>query len=99
MVVTDVRMRLMDQGEYMKAVASVTFDNVFVVHDIRVISSDGRMFISMPSRKDNNGGYRDIAHPINNAFRNELTNIILAKYSELAGATTTDAEANIEPLV
>ena len=67
----------------MKAVASVTFDDQFVVHDIKVIEGQSGMFIAMPSRKTPDGEYRDIAHPINSETRTMLQTLILEKFNEL----------------
>ncbi len=65
MQITDVRLRKVNSENRMKAVASVTFDNEFVIHDIKVIESQNGLFIAMPSRKTPNGEFKDIAHPIN----------------------------------
>ena len=66
----------------MKAVVSVTFDNAFVVHDIKVIDGEKGLFIAMPSRKASDGEYRDIAHPINSDTRDRIQKLILEKYQE-----------------
>lgn len=66
----------------MKAVVSITIDDEFVVHDIKVIEGEKGMFIAMPSRKSTDGEYRDIAHPINSATRDRIQTIILNKYEE-----------------
>ena len=68
----------------MKAVVSITIDDEFVVHDIKVIEGDKGLFIAMPSRKAADGEYRDIAHPINSSTRNEIQTIILKKFEETA---------------
>jgi len=68
----------------MKAVASVTFDNEFVVHDIKVIEGQNGLFIAMPSRKTPDGEYRDIAHPINSDTREKLQSLVLEKYNGMA---------------
>ena len=65
MDITDVRVRKIAKEGKMKAVVSITLDNVFVVHDIKVIEGEKGMFIAMPSKKASDGEYRDIAHPIN----------------------------------
>jgi stage V sporulation protein G len=80
MEITDVRIRRIDTEGKMKAVASVTFDNEFVVHDIKVIDSQNGLFIAMPSRKAPDGEFRDIAHPINAETREKIQNAILGKY-------------------
>jgi stage V sporulation protein G len=84
MNITDVRIRKIDAEGKMKAVLSVTFDNEFVVHDIKVIESQNGLFIAMPSRKTPDGEFKDIAHPINSETRENLQKVILAKYAELA---------------
>ena len=80
MQVTDVRVRMVSKDSKMKAVVSVTFDNEFVVHDIKVIEGEKGLFIAMPSRKASDGEYKDIAHPINSATRENIQKIILEKY-------------------
>ena len=82
MQITDVRIRKVDKEGKMKAVVSITIDDEFVVHDIKIIEGEKGMFIAMPSRKASDGEYRDIAHPINTATRERLQNMILAKYRE-----------------
>lgn len=80
--VTDIRIRSVEKEGKMKAVVSITIDDEFVVHDIKIIEGEKGMFIAMPSRKASDGEYRDIAHPINTATRERLQNMILAKYHE-----------------
>lgn len=82
MEITDVRVRKVTKEGKMKAVISITLDNEFVVHDIKVIDGDKGLFIAMPSRKANDGEYRDIAHPINSETRDRIQAIILDKYKE-----------------
>ena len=82
MQITDIRVRKLTKEGTMKAVVSVTFDDVFVVHDIKVIDGDKGLFIAMPSRRAGDGEYRDIAHPINSDMRDRLQSEILAKYEE-----------------
>ncbi len=84
MDITDVRVRKIGGDGKMKAVASVTFDNAFVVHDIKVIEGQSGLFIAMPSRKTPDGEYRDIAHPINSEMRGRLQSLILERYNELS---------------
>lgn len=83
MEITDVRIRKIESEGKMKAVASVTFDNEFVVHDIKVIESQNGLFIAMPSRKAPDGEFRDIAHPINAQTREKIQNAILAKFDSV----------------
>ena len=82
MQITDVRLRKVNSENRMKAVASVTFDNEFVIHDIKVIESQNGLFIAMPSRKTATGGYRDIAHPINPDVRKMLEDAIIEEYKK-----------------
>lgn len=87
MEITDVRLRKMEKEGKLKAVASITIDDVFVVHDIKVIEGDKGFFIAMPSRKSLDGNYRDIAHPISSDMRDTLSKLILSKYKELYADT------------
>ena len=80
MQITDVRVRKVAKEGKMKAVVSITLDNEFVVHDIKVIVGEKGLFIAMPSRKAADGEYRDIAHPINSETRDKIQSIILQKY-------------------
>ncbi len=83
MKITDVRVRLVKKDDSkLKAVASVTFDDCFVVHDIKVISGNEGYFIAMPSKKTNEGEFRDIAHPIKTETREELIKSVLAAFEE-----------------
>ncbi|WP_418750201.1 septation regulator SpoVG [Frisingicoccus sp.] len=77
---TDVRVRKVTKEGKMKAVVSITLDNEFVVHDIKVIEGEKGLFIAIPSRKAADGEYRDIAHPINSETRERIQSIILEKY-------------------
>ncbi len=86
MQITDVRVRQITTDSKMKAVVSVTIDNEFVVHDIKVIEGEKGLFIAMPSRKSPDGEYRDIAHPINSEVREYLQKLILEKYQEAISA-------------
>ena len=83
MNITDVHVRKITQEGKMKAVVSITLDDVFVVHDIKVIEGEKGLFIAMPSRKTTDGEYRDIAHPINSETRDRIQNLILGKYDEV----------------
>ena len=82
MQITDVRVKKITKEGKMKAIVSITIDDEFVVHDIKVIEGDKGLFIAMPSKKSLDGEYRDIAHPINSETRESVQNIILAKYNE-----------------
>ena len=80
MQITDVRVRKVTKEGKLKAVVSITIDNEFVVHDIKVIEGEKGLFIAMPSKKALDGEYRDIAHPINSGTREMIQTIILDKY-------------------
>ncbi|HOE57537.1 MAG TPA: septation regulator SpoVG [Bacillota bacterium] len=83
MDITDVRIRKVNVEGKMKAVVSVTFDNEFVVHDIKVIEGQEGLFIAMPSRKTPDGEFKDIAHPINSSTRERLQTSILEEYEKV----------------
>ena len=83
MQITDIRIRKVDKEGKMKAVVSITIDDEFVVHDIKVIEGEKGLFIAMPSRKASDGEYRDIAHPINSGTRERIQELILKKYDEV----------------
>lgn len=82
MKITDVRVRKMAKEGKLKAVVSITMDDEFVVHDIKVIEGEKGFFIAMPSKKTLDGEYRDIAHPINSGTRERIQSIILEKFEE-----------------
>ena len=82
MEITDVRVRHVSSDGKMKASVSITIDNEFVVHDIKVIEGEKGLFIAMPSKKAADGEYRDIAHPINSATRDHIQKIILESYEK-----------------
>lgn len=82
MEITDIKIRkFFDEGP-MKAVVSVTFDGQLALHDIKVINARDRFFIVMPSRKNQDGTYRDIVHPINARFREEIEDAVISAYKE-----------------
>jgi hypothetical protein len=83
MNITDVRVRKMTKEGKMKAVASITIDDDFVIHDIKLVEGEKGLFIAMPSRKAADGEYRDIAHPINSDTRNTIQKLILEKYEQI----------------
>lgn len=83
MNITDVRIRKIGDDSKMKAVASITIDEEFVVHDIKVIEGQNGLFIAMPSKKMGEGDFRDIAHPLKSETRNQLKELILKAYEEL----------------
>ena len=92
MQITDVRLRKVNLENRMKAVASVTFDGEFVIHDIKVIESQNGLFIAMPSKKTPNGEFKDIAHPINAETREKIQKAIFEAY-EASENEAPEAEA------
>ncbi len=93
MEITDVRLRKVNSENRMKAVASVTFDNEFVIHDIKVIESQNGLFMAMPSKKTPNGEFKDIAHPINKETREKIQNAILEAYEKADDNETVEEES------
>ena len=93
MNITDIRVRKVNSvGGKMKAVVSITIDDAFVVHDIKVIEGQEKLFIAMPSRKTPDGEFKDIAHPINASTREELETKILAEYEKAMAEETAIEE-------
>ena len=91
--ITDIRVRKVLEDGKMKGVVSVTFDNAFVVHDIKIIEGKNGFFVAMPSKKLAEGGFKDIAHPINMETRRDLQEAILKAYDEVKNSN--DAEGTI----
>ena len=92
MEITDVRVRKIANAGKMKAVVSITLDEVFVVHDIKVIEGDKGLFIAMPSKKATDGEYKDIAHPINSATRDAIQKLVLERYAQALETAETESE-------
>ena len=86
MEITDIRIRKVETDGKMKAIVSVTFDEMFVVHDMKIIEGQNGLFIAMPSRKTPAGEYKDIAHPINPQARERIQQLILEAYAKEADA-------------
>jgi len=82
MEITDVRLRKVDDQNRLKAIASITIDNAFAIHELRVIEGSKGLFVAMPSRKTKTNVFRDIAHPINAEAREMVEQAVLAKYAE-----------------
>jgi len=81
--ISDIRVRLIQKEDSkLKAVASMTIDDCFVVHDIKILEGNQGFFVRMPSRQTNEGEYKDIAHPLNTETREEISRLILAKFEE-----------------
>ncbi|MGG0821068.1 septation regulator SpoVG [Brevibacillus laterosporus] len=92
MEVTDVRLRRVNTDGRMKAIASITIDHEFVVHDIRVIDGNNGMFVAMPSKRIPDGEFRDIAHPISSTTREKIQAAVLSEYERVG----VEEEAQIE---
>lgn len=92
MEVTEVRLRRVNTEGRMRAIASVTFDGEFVVHDIRVIDGNNGLFVAMPSKRTPDGEFRDIAHPINSNTRAKIQEAVLAEYHRVDEDAKTDYE-------
>jgi stage V sporulation protein G len=99
MQITDVRVRKIATEGKMKAIVSVTFDNEFVVHDIKVIEGQNGLFIAMPSRKTPDGEFKDIAHPINTLTREKIQKSILDEYEKIKGDEAPVVEKKEEETV
>lgn len=95
MEVTDVRLRCVESDSRMKAIASITLDEVFVVHDIRVIDGNNGLFVAMPSKRTPDGEFRDIAHPINATMRAIVQDAVLAKYDEVKAEADVEQEESV----
>ena len=91
MEVTDVRLRRVNTEGRMRAIASITLDQEFVVHDIRVIDGNNGLFVAMPSKRTPDGEFRDIAHPINSGTRNKIQEAVLEAY-RLSGESEVEYE-------
>ena len=96
MNITDVRVRKVAKEGKMKPVVSITIDEEFVVHDIKVIEGEKGLFIAMPSRKATDGEYRDIAHPINSGTIDMIQKLILGKYQEMLDVEPAEAVEAVE---
>lgn len=92
MQITDIRIRKVNSVGKMKAVVSITLDECFVVHDIKVIEGKERLFLAMPSRKTAEGEFKDIAHPISTQLRDEMQTLVLKKYEEALAEMPSDTE-------
>ncbi|MBC1542056.1 septation regulator SpoVG [Listeria seeligeri] len=98
MQVTDVRLRRVETDGRMRAIASITLDEEFVVHDIRVIDGNNGLFVAMPSKRGVDGEFRDIAHPINSDTRAKIQEVVLAEYvrvgeEEVSAVTEEESES------
>lgn len=80
MTITEIRVRKLISEGKLKGIVSITIDNVLAIHDIKIVQGEERLFAAMPSRRDNNGMFRDIVHPINGDIRKEMEDQILSAY-------------------
>lgn len=95
MEVTDVRLRRVNTEGRMRAIASITFDEEFVVHDVRVIDGNNGLFVAMPSKRTPDGEFRDIAHPINSNARAKIQDAVLEEYHREGEADSEYKEAGV----
>ncbi|MBQ8724407.1 MAG: septation regulator SpoVG [Oscillospiraceae bacterium] len=96
MEITDIKIRRIVTEGRLRAVVSVTIDNMLAVHDIKIVQGDERLFVAMPSRKDENGVFRDIVHPISGASRKMLENEILDAYHRHLAVMEAESECSSE---
>ncbi len=82
MEITEVRLRLVKEPGKLKAAASITIDDCFVVHDLRVVETETGLFVAMPNKRMGTGEFRDVAHPINNGTRDYISKLVIDKYQE-----------------
>ncbi|MDY2713772.1 MAG: septation regulator SpoVG [Candidatus Borkfalkiaceae bacterium] len=93
MKITDVRVRLVNKDDSkLKAVASITIDDCFVVHDVKIIDGNDGFFIAMPSRKTADGEFKDVAHPIKSETRNEIIESVLEAYKNEVAKAVVDGQ-------
>lgn len=98
MEITDVKIRKIMSDGRLRAVVSITIDDMFAVHDIKVVQGDERLFVAMPSRKDENGVFRDIVHPISGSARRLFEESILDAYSRQLAILETEEQAAAEDI-
>lgn len=90
MKITDVKIRKLLDESRMKAIVSVTFNDAIAIHDIKVIQGDNKLFVAMPSRKDEQGIFRDIVHPINEEMRKHITDEVIEAYKKESAAQSAN---------
>ena len=93
MIVTDIRIRKVNTEGRMKAVVSITFDDAFAVHDIKIVEGDKGLFVAMPSKRMPDGEYKDIAHPISSATREMIQSAVLKEYEAVLAAAEEDRKS------
>lgn len=94
MTITDIKVRKLLNDGRLRAIISITLDDILAIHDIKVVQGDGRLFVAMPSRKDENGNFRDIVHPISAEGRKKFENMILEEYQRVVAQIAAEEEAN-----
>ncbi len=92
MEITSVKIRKTFENEPLKCVMSVTFDDALAVHDVKIINASGKYFVVMPSRKNQNGEYKDTVHPINSQFRHKLEETLINEYHKFLEYSPVNAE-------
>lgn len=92
MKITDVRVKVVNSESRLRGVATITFDDSFVVHDIRIIEGENGLFVAMPSKKTPNGTFRDIAHPIHGDMRKMIEDSIVGAYQEQLNSPESDED-------
>jgi len=92
MEITDIRIKEVTTGGKLKAYVTVTFDDCFVVHNLKIITGQSGMFIAMPSRRTKSGEYKDVAHPINSSFRQMIQKQIIEEFEKIIQNEHTTAE-------
>jgi len=96
MKITDVRVKMIQSESRLRGVATITFDDSFVVHDIRIIEGENGLFVAMPSKKTPNGTFRDIAHPIHGEMRKQIEDAIVKAYEEVLELGPQESEPESE---
>lgn len=99
MEVTNIRLRKVETEGRMRAIVSITLDDAFVVHDLRVIDGNNGLFVAMPSKRTKDGEFRDVAHPINVEMRAKIQDKILAAYAEAEKTEASSIEETLEPVL
>ena len=92
MQITDIRVRIVRNDEKLKGVASITIDDCFVVHDLKVIAGPDQLFVAMPSRRTKDGEFKDIAHPIVSDVRVEISKLVLEAYNKALSESVNSEE-------
>ena len=99
MEVTNIRLRKVETEGRMRAIVSITLDDAFVVHDLRIIDGNNGLFVAMPSKRTKDGEFRDVAHPINVEMRAKIQDKILAAYTEAETTEASSVEETLEPVL